>query len=66
MLRTLLNCFNHSNFSASGKTIVYVQYVEKVLILSNDLKFAIYKIIYTSTILNIISEHIEQGAYFMI
>ena len=46
--------------------VEYIQYVKKVLIQSSDWKSAIYKIIYTSTKLNIVCEHIEQGAYFMI
>ena len=40
--------------------------VVKRLILSNGQKLAIYKIIHTSARLNIICEHVEQGAHSMI
>ena len=41
-------------------------YVVKGLVLSNDQKSAIYKIIYTSTRLNMICEHVEQRAHSMV
>ena len=39
--------------------IEYIQYIEKVLLFSNNQESAIYRIIYTSVKLNMISKHIE-------